>query len=427
MLSHEAFRLSNDVRAHLVCSGSTEAVTVLVLCRVGSRYEPSHLAGASHLIEHMLFKGTRRWPTALEISRQLDAIGAEYNAYTDKDVTGYYVKADASHLPLAARILSEMLWQSRFAPHELARERGVVLEEIKMYQDHPAAQAEMLLEEMVFEGNALGREIAGSPETVRSLRCSDLLAFHRRAYQPGRLVVAVAGKVDQRARAVLEQAFGKKQATEKDLSLFSPFIPLTGGLRIRAKHRVTEQAHLAIGFSSFALSDPRHAATKLLAVLLGGTASSRLFLSVREKKGLAYSIRASQTPYEDTGLFAIQAGLEKTRFPLALRTIFGELRAVRKHGVTAEELRRAKGYLRGTFLLALEDSSDQAAFFARRDLFLGQAESPEAFLRRIERVRLSDVQRTAADIFQPDRMRAIVVGSYRTDAEASAVFPLSCL
>src|SRR3989339_1505946 len=320
--------LKNGLRTHLIPFEGTDAATLLVLCKVGSRYEDAPINGASHFIEHLMFKGTKRRPTTLDISRALDSVGAEYNAYTGKDLTGYYVKVDSHHLKLAVDVLHDMLFHSKFDKKELDRERGVIIEEINMYQDDPIMYSEELMEQAMFDGNTLGWQIAGSPGTMRAMSRADILRYRDSHYIPSRMVIAAAGKIPEEIEGWLDGTFGTVKETQTEPKEFSPFgvLPTRRTPRIRIQHKETQQIQLAIGFPSYGLHDKRDAAARILGIILGGTMSSRLFVSIRERRGLAYMIRASQSPYEDIGNFTIQAGLEKARLDLALKTIMDELR-----------------------------------------------------------------------------------------------------
>ncbi|KKR84869.1 MAG: Processing peptidase [Candidatus Uhrbacteria bacterium GW2011_GWA2_41_10] len=410
--------LKNGLRTHLIPFEGPDAATLLVLCKVGSRYEDAPINGASHFIEHLMFKGTKRRPTTLDISRALDSVGAEYNAYTGKDLTGYYVKVDSHHLKLAVDVLHDMLFHSKFDKKELDRERGVIIEEINMYQDNPIMYSEELMEQAMFDGNTLGWQIAGSPETMRAMSRADILRYRDSHYIPSRMVIAAAGKIPEEIEGWLDGTFGTVKETQTEPKEFSPFgvLPTRRTPRIRIQHKETQQIQLAIGFPSYGLHDKRDAAARILGIILGGTMSSRLFVSIRERRGLAYMIRASQSPYEDIGNFTIQAGLEKARLDLALKTIMDELRLVKKRGVKPEELKLAKNYVHGKLMLHLEDSSDRAEYYARQELFRRKVETPEMYVKRLQRVNVQEVQQAAQDILDYERLCLGVIGPYKTPA-----------
>lgn len=417
--------LKNGVRVHLIPFAGTQTATVLVMCKVGSRYEAPALSGASHFLEHLVFKGTKRRPTTLDISRSLDAIGAECNAYTGKDMTGFYVKADSEHVPLAIDMLHDMLFHSKFDSREMNRERRVIMEEINMYHDNPMMYAEDLLEQAMFGGSPLGAEIAGTHETMRAMPRAKLLDFRRDYYVPSRLVVTVAGKIEDDVLPLIERTFGKIPAAPEPMS-FVPFGDLTARStpRLKRQQKKTKQIQVALGFPSCGMKDERDPAVRLLAIILGGTMSSRLFISVRERRGLAYFVRAFQSPYEDVGSFVVQAGLDLSRLDLAMKTIFNELRSVKRSGVSAKELKLAKNYLRGKMMITLEDSSDHAEFYAKQELFLDDVESPEAYLKKFERVTAAQIHAAARDVFDESRLCVAGIGPFASDQALLKHFPL---
>ncbi len=407
--------LPNGARVLLVPFSGTEAATILVLFTVGSRYEYPAINGAAHFVEHLMFKGTKRRPQTIDISRALDAVGAEYNAYTNKDSTGYYVKADAAHLPLAVDLLHDMLFHSTFAPKEVERERGVIIEEINMYHDNPMMYVEDLLEQTMFEGSTLGWEITGSHETMRSMSRKAVMDFHHSHYLPSRMVVAVAGKIPSSALAYLRKKFGAVSdgRPPKDFKPFRSLAPRAKP-RVRVQYKATKQVQVAFGFPSFGIDDKRNSAVTLLATVLGGTMSSRLFIAVRERRGLAYRVGAGVSSYQEVGAFTIQAGLEKARLPLATKTIFEEVSKIVRRGITARELREAKDNVHGKLLLRFEDSSSRAEWYAGQELLVREPKNVERRLKEIERVTASQVKRVARELLDRRRMSVAAIGPYRT-------------
>ncbi|MFH1314779.1 MAG: pitrilysin family protein [Candidatus Uhrbacteria bacterium] len=418
---HQKFKLKNGIRVHSIPVPGTEAATVLVLIKVGSRYELPQINGASHFIEHLMFKGTKKRPSTLDISRDLDSVGAEFNAFTGKDRTGYYVKAAAEHLDHSIDLLYDMLFNSKYDPKEVKRERGVIIEEINMYHDNPLMYVEDLFEQIVFEGSSLGREIAGTRQTMTEMSRQEVIAFRDQYYQPSEIVIALAGKINQTgSKRLLEKTFGKVSAKSKDRPLsFAPFGQLSKQKTPRTitHYKKTKQVQIALGFPSLGKSDQQTPAAKLLSSILGGTMSSRLFISVRERQGLAYLIRASQSEYEDVGTFVIQAGLDISRLDLAWRTIIKEIRSVKKYGVTAEEMRRAKDNLHGKVTLALEDSMRQADFYAEQELFMDKVQTPKERLAEFDKVTRKQVQNVANQILDEDRLCIAAIGPYRNKQE----------
>ncbi|MDA1038418.1 MAG: pitrilysin family protein [bacterium] len=406
--------LKNNIPAYLLPSNGTGAVAILVLVKVGSRYEYPEVNGVSHYIEHLMFKGTTRRPKAEDISRALDAVGAEYNAFTGKDITGYWIKVDKKHQALAVDLLHDMLTESRFVKADMDRERNVIIEEINMYHDSPMMHVDEMLESLMFDGSTLGWEIAGSHKTMTDMTRKEVINFYKQYYVPERMVVAAAGAISKDTQAMLNKTFGSIPNSKNTPSEFDVFsLPKSRrGVRASVEYKKTKQVQIALGFPAFGYNDKELAATKVLSVIMGGFMSSRLFSSVREKRGLAYFIRASVEAYEDTGLFVIQSGLDKSRLPLAGKTIMNELRDVVKNKVTSAELRRAKDYISGTTTLKMEDSSNVATWFARQQLYSGKALSQKEKLAQFEKVTSSEIQAVAAKMFDKKKMGVSGIGPF---------------
>lgn len=404
-------KLKNGMTALLVSHDAAESMTALVLTRVGSRYETKEINGASHFIEHLMFKGTTRRPSTEDISRELDRYGAEYNAYTGKDVTGYYVKMDAKHTDLAVDMLHDMIFHSTYNKEEMDRERGVIIEEINMYEDNPRMHIDDLLEAELFPGSTLGWNIAGPREVIKKVTREQLIAYRDAYYIPSRMVVVLAGKLPKDALNQLQKTFGSvKRSSGKDKA-FAKFVPPKKLQKRHAcQHKETEQVQFGMAFHGLKIGHKDLAAASLLSNILGGTMSSRLFIQIRERRGLCYSINASHQPLEDIGVFSIMAGLEKKRLGEAVHAIIAELKLVIEKGVTTEEVRRAKDNIRGRTTLGFEDSAAQAEWYGKQWLFQGKLESPEERMRRFEKVTPADIKRVATAIFKPGSMASAVIG-----------------
>lgn len=416
----ETKKLKNNLRTILIPVSGTDAVTVLVMVKVGSRYETPELSGAAHFIEHMMFKGTKRRPTTLDISKEFDSVGASYNAFTGKNYTGYYAKVPAEHFALAVDLLHDMIFNSKFAPAELARERKVIIEEIKMYEENPMMHIEDLLEEKMLEGNPLGWNIAGTKKSMMAIKRSTLLSFRERNYAPENLVLAVAGNLPVDAGGILEKKFGGVKALKGVKA--SDFVPYKNvGCpccfpKAAVQNKETKQIQLAFGFLSPSLRDEKNdLLADVLGVILGGTMSSRLFIAVRERRGLAYYVRAGQGAYDDVGVFTIRAGLDKDRLPMAAKVIFSELAAIKKKGPSAAELKLAKNYLKGKMKLSMEDSSVQADFYARQELLLNKTETPESLYKKVEKITAKEIQKIAKQILCEKNMTVAAIGSFASE------------
>ncbi len=404
-------KLKNGMTVLFVPQTGAESMTLLVLVKVGSRYETKKINGASHFIEHLMFKGTKRRPTTEVLSRELDRFGAEFNAYTDKDMTGYYIKMDAAKTGLAIDMLYDMLFHSKYDSKEIDRERGVILEEINMYEDNPRLQVDDLLEEILFPASTLGWNIAGTRDNIRRVTRQELIGYRDAYYIPERMTVVISGKIPPGTLQTLEKTFGTIPRSLGQDKTFTPFnLPTCLVKRLAFKDKQTEQVQLSFAFHALKQSDKKLPAAILLSVILGGNMSSRLFIQIRERRGLCYSIRAGHQAREDVGLFQVSAGLDKTRFGEAVKAIFKELKEAAKNGVTAEELQRAKDFIRGQTVLAFEDSSFQAGWYGKDWLFRKRLETPDERMKRFAKVTKAEIKAMARQLFRPEQMAAAVIG-----------------
>lgn len=408
--------LPNGTRVHLIPFAGTDACSVLVLFGVGSREESDAVWGGSHFIEHLMFKGTKRRPKTVDISRELDRYGAQFNAYTGKDVTGYWVKINGEQAHRAVDLLHDMLFHSTFDSKEMAREKKVIVEEIKMYEENPIMHIEDLLEEAMFDGHVLGRNIAGTSASVLGMKREDVLAYRDRFYTPSNMVVVMAGRVPKGARELLRSTFGRVKAARGEpvregQAFRREAMPV--GARVRVQEKPLDQVQLALGFPTSGRGSKEEPALKLLATILGGTMSSRLFVEVRERRGLCYSVRAGHDAYADVGAFQVRAGLDAKRVPEAMKIILGELRKTRRQGVTTAELKMAKEHLRGALSLKLEDSSDRAEFYGRQELWTGKTLSPDAWLSRYDRVTRAQIAAVAKEVLDERHMSIAAIGPFK--------------
>lgn len=407
-------RLKNGISVIVSRTNHAPSMSLMVFVKVGSRYETRDENGVSHFIEHLMFKGTTRRPSPLDISRELDRYGAEFNAFTGKDLTAYYIKIDAAHAALAVDLLHDMIRHSTFAPKELDRERSVIVEEINLYEDNPHMHIDDLLEGALFPGNTLGWTITGPRTTIKTIPRDIILNYRDRYYIPSRLTIAVAGTIPANTLKALDQTFGQMQEPlhPSDAS-FAPFQPPRKLLQPQAvKIKRTEQAQLGIAYYGLPYGDSALPAMSLLSTILGGSMSSRLFTEVREKRGLCYSIHASHHAFEDTGFFSIMAGLECERLPEALRVIRQEIRKLVRTPVTQNELTSAKDHIGGKLKLAFEDSSTSADWYGKQYVFRRTLETPEERLAKISRVTAADIHTLARRIFRSQYMASSLIGPF---------------
>jgi predicted Zn-dependent peptidase len=379
---------------------------------VGSRDEAPTLAGASHFLEHLLFKGTPN-RTALEISEALDAVGGEMNAFTAKEYTCFHARVIDADLALAVETLADMVTSSQLASVDVESERGVILEEIAMNDDDPDDVVHNLIASRVWGDSPLGRPIAGQPDSIRTLTRSQIAGYYRRRYRADAIVVAVAGNIVHRdVVRLVRRAFGADGFLADDM--VHPRAPRRGGasapfgLGASVVTRPTEQANLVLGLPGLRRGDERRHAAGVLNAALGGGMSSRLFQEVREKRGLAYSVYSYASNYADTGMLGVYAGCAPAKVDDVLALVREQLVHVAETGISAAELERGKGQLRGSVVLGLEDSGSRMSRIGKADLLHGELPSIDAVLARIDAVDLDDVRTLAADLLAATPALAIV-------------------
>lgn len=415
-----------------------KSAAVLVLVKTGSRYETKNINGISHFWEHMAFKGTKKRPSSLAITSLIDGIGGSFNAFTAKDHTGFYIKAESRHLDLICDVLSDMLLNSLVDEKELEKERGVITQEINMYEDQPHQRVGELFEELMFgENNPLGWPISGSKENVASISRQQILDYINRMYHSASIVVGVAGDLSQTCHpgvptyvGTIGSSDGKEAiaSLQHDTQLinkyFSQISPGKENLydhyeakqttpQSLIKYKKTDQAHLCLGVRGYNITHPDRYALALLGTILGGNMSSRLFLEIREKRGLAYHISSGSEEYADTGYFVTQAGLKISAVDEAIKVILDEFNKLRVGAASAEELSRAKLFWRGKMVLSLEDSFRTAAFYATQELLENKIETPEEVMARVDAVTSEDIQRVAKNIFLNKNLNLAIIGPFK--------------
>jgi predicted Zn-dependent peptidase len=402
---------------------AVKSLTALVLVNTGSRYEKPHEQGIAHFLEHMVFKGTEKYPTSQILAQTVDTLGADYNAFTSKEYTGYYITVASRHIQVALDVLSEMLLKPVLKEEDIEREKGVIVEEINMYKDMPMHLISNLFEQMVFAGSGLAHDITGQAETVNRLTHTDFERFLQQWYGVGNILVVLAGDAKVLEEdAVLEavgEAFSKEPLRERIVekmsrrAMLSKTSPLSPH-RLHIENKATEQAHIVMGWPGLQRTDERRYAQSLLSVILGGNMSSRLFTEVREKRGLCYYVRSDVDTYHDVGVFGAAAGVDASRVNEAIAVIMEQfyLVATAAAAPTADELTRAKEYLIGTTILSSEHSRNLAQFYGFKQLLFGKIETPDETLAKIKAVTLEEVQALATDIFATDVVRLAVIGPY---------------
>lgn len=407
--------LSSGLRVVTVPMESAKSVTALVMVAAGSRYETKKLNGISHFLEHMIFKGTKRRPSSLAISSLIDSVGGTFNAFTSKDHTGFYVKAEASHLELTLDVLSDMLLNSLYDFTELNKERGVIIEEINMYEDQPQSLVGEYFEELLYGDSPLGRRIIGTKENIQNITRAEMMDYVNKMYHSGSIVVGIAGRAGEKESRKVGEYFGiVPQGPENK---FAPSPDSQERPRSLVHYKKTDQAHLCLGVRAYPLGHPDRYVLAVLANILGGNMSSRLFLEVREKRGLAYYVHSAIEEYHDRGYFVSQAGLRISAVEEAIKIINQQYGLATDKKVTPEELQRAKEFFKGRMVLRLEDSYNMAAMYTVQELLEKKMETPEEILGEVEKVTAEDIQRVAKDIFRDQRLNLAVVGPFKGEGK----------
>lgn len=394
---------------HLLPIPQSPSAAVIVMFRIGSRFEAPEYNGISHFLEHMVFKGTHNRPTALDITSVVDGIGGDFNAFTSKEFTGFYIKSAAKDLPLTIEVLSDMLFNSKFEQSEVDRERGVILEEMNMYHDTPSDRVGEIIDHVLYPDQSLGWDIIGTKKSLANIQREQLLQFNEEWYTPANMVVGVAGGFDSNTiESVVDQAFFSRAsgATSKAASVTIE----QSKPQIISIQKESDQTHMVLASRSFSLGDQRRYALALLNVILGGNMSSRLFTQVRELRGLAYAIHTHPDHNMDVGAFKCQVGLDHGRINEAIRVILDEYAKVRDQGISSDELARAKNYLRGRLALSLEDPLGLGMYTVRQQLLLGFVDTVDKYMQAIDAVTAQEVQQVAADIFDEAGLNLAIIG-----------------
>ncbi|MCK9186232.1 insulinase family protein [Candidatus Gracilibacteria bacterium] len=403
-------KLENGLRIITNKILGTQSATVLVLVGAGSRYEKIEQRGLSHFLEHMFFKGAKKYENTKQVSEAIDSVGGEFNAFTGKEYAGYYVKVGVENIEIACDVLSDMMIHSTFKQEEIEKERGVILEEYNMYQDTPMYQIGWDFERLVFGDQPLGWDQIGTKEVIGRVMNKDFVDYKKQLYTPENTVIAVVGNIDEEKILEMVKKYFVLENAKKAFE-FAPAV-LIEGEKVFLREKKTEQAHVAIGFPGYAETHKDHWALKVLSVILGGNMSSRMFLGVREAKGLAYYIHTTTDDYMDGGAIVTNAGVDLKRIDDAVKGIIEEYRKLRDEGVLEDELKKAKSFVKGKMVLNLEDSEEYAHLLAKYALLHGEAKSPEEIAKAVEAVTIDDVMRVARDLFKAEKMKIAAIGPY---------------
>jgi predicted Zn-dependent peptidase len=418
-VNFERHRLDNGLRVLSADMPHVQSVTCMIMLAAGSRYETAETNGIAHFSEHMFFKGTERRPTARDIGIEVDSLGGEFNAFTGKEYTGYYVKCAADYRDQALDVLVDMLRHSTFDPEEIEREKGVIVEEMNMYYDTPRDFIGGVYERLLYGDQPLGWDIVGRKETIRGATRETFLDYVGRWYRPERMVVGVAGRLDGSYLESIERLLGDLEPAPTGAP--PPAAANGGGSQVTIHHKDSDQAHLCLGVHSYPIVHPDRWALQLLTTILGTGMSSRLFTEVRERRGLAYYVYAHNQGYTDAGSLFSQAGVDIARAEEAVETVAREFRRIVEEPVPADELEKARALAKGRFVLRLENPQGMIVFGLGREVLNDPVIEPEEVLAGLDSVTVEDIQRVAQDVIGSDGLNLALIGPFDDAAPFEAL------
>jgi predicted Zn-dependent peptidase len=406
--------LANGLRVLTAPLAHAQSVACFVMLAAGSRYERAGNRGIAHFAEHMFFKGTERRPTSRDLTTIVDGIGGEFNAFTSKEYTGYYVRCAGADRDTAFDVLLDMLRHSKFDSDEIEREKGVILEEMNMYNDTPRDHIGTVYETLMFGDNPLGWEILGTKDTIRSAKRETFLDYIGEWYTPERMIVGVSGMVGDALEPMLEELLGD-MSPNGDRSPAPAELDASPGPRVKVHNKEADQAHLILGVPSYPIDHPDRYTLQLLSTVLGGGMSSRLFTEVRERRGLAYYVHGVNHSYTDAGSLYAQAGVDLNRIDDAVKVIVEQFENMASEPVPSDELEKARSLSKGRFVLRTESPQGLLMFGLNREVLEGSALEPEQYLAALDSVTVEDVQRVAQDLIARKNVRLAVIGPFDDD------------
>lgn len=415
-MQYHLHTLGNGLRIVLAPLRDSKTATVMVMSGTGSRYENEHENGLAHFLEHMFFKGTRKRPSARAISEELDGVGSVYNAFTAKERTAYFAKVSSQYLDTALDVISDIFLNSTMPGREIAKERGAIIQEIGMYEDMPIRSISNVFDALIFgDAHPLGRTILGPKENIRAFTRADFAHYLKRNYTPANTIVCVAGTFSSsKVLAKITKEFGRVKRAAPPAHI--PFVAPQESARVAIKEKQTDQTQLMLGVPAYSYLHKDEYALEVLSTVLGGGMSSRLFLEVRERRGLAYFVRSWTEQYPDTGYFVVQAGVEHGKLEKTVATILAEFRKIKRIQISAAELLKAKQQIKGTLALELESSDHIAEDAASSMINLGRVRALDEITRGIDRVTAHDIERVARDLLQSSKLNLAIIGPHLHEA-----------
>lgn len=415
-MKYTKIKLKNGLKLITVPMKDNPTVTVLVLVETGSKYETKEKNGISHFLEHMCFKGTEKRPSAHAISAELDGLGSQYNAFTGQEYTGYYAKSDAKHFKKILDIVSDIYLNSTFPEAEMEKEKGVIVEEINMYEDMPHRHVQDLLMGLMYGNQPAGWNIAGTRENVRSMTRDDFVKYKKAHYVPKATTVIVSGNIKSAlVKKEVESIFAGVKNSKKDEK--KKVDDTQKNPRVHVEFKKTDQTHLVLATRAFNAYDKRNASLSVLGTILGGGMSSRLFIKLREELGVAYYVRAGTDNFTDHGVFQISAGVSNDRTKEVITEILKECKKIKEERVSDEELKKAKEYIVGNMKLELESSDAWANFFGGQEILRKKLENTDDIERKIRAVTAKQIQEIAKTVFVDKNLNLALIGPYENKAD----------
>lgn len=422
-MNYKKTTLKNGLRILTVPMQGTETATVIVMVGVGSRFETEKEAGLSHFIEHMFFKGTKKRPTAESITEEMDAFGGEYNAFTGKDKTAYYAKVDSKHIHNAFDVLADIFMNSKLEQAEIDREKGPILQEINMYEDDPRRSVGYEFEKLLYKGSSLGRDEIGYKKTVAAFKRKDFVEYIKKHYSASSAVVCVAGKFNEKKIIADAKVYFGKLQKGKNLHI-AKVVEKQKQPQVKIKFKKTDQTHLIIGNRAYHRDHKNRYALSLLAVILGGNMSSRLFIKVRERNGLAYFVRTGTEAYEDCGYIATQAGVDHGKLEKTIEVILGEYKKIATEKVSAKELKKAKDFVKGRAVMGFESSDEVAMFYIDQEVNKEKILNMKEVFAKIDAVTAEDILRVAKDVFQKEKLNLAIIGPQKNSKKIEKILSM---
>lgn len=420
-MDYKLSTLKNNLRVLTVPMPSLESATVTVWVKTGSRNEEDATLGLSHFLEHMAFKGGKKYPSAKAVSEAVDEVGGEFNAGTSKEFTDFYIRIRTKLIERAFDVLSDIVLHPALKEAEIKKEKGVILEEMNLYEDTPVRRIWDIFEQLIFAGHPLGRDIIGTKVSVSSLKRADFISYRNTFYHAKNMLLTVAGGVNhQKMVELAEKYFGGISKGNGDAKSSTP---RQSGSSIKLVGKKVEQGHFVVGFPAEPLGNKDRYKDAILDVILGSGMSSRLFTEVREKRGLAYSVRSDIDRFLDTGYFAVYAGTDPAKSKEALKVILDQLYGLagKKLAITPKELVKAKEFLKGHLALTLEDTRAVNSFFGYEELMLGETRTIEEVFKKVNGVSVDDVYASARKIFKPEKVNLAIIGPYKDDSKFTKI------